>query len=156
MQDHAKQLNLPMTSGNSLWEIGPRYQFLKEMGSGSYGSVCQAVCIETKEKVAIKRFSNIHKDPRYCKVVLREIEILFSLNFPYISGFKDVFSNADLSNLYLVMELAQADLRKLEKSPVFLDGKQVQTIMYRLLMSVNYLHSCGVIHRSDLHYHGRM
>jgi len=131
----------------SAWDIGPSYRFEKELGSGAYGSVCQATYIPTKEKVAIKRFTNIFKDPRYCKVVLREIEILFSLNFLFVSRFRDVIASSDLSDIYLIMELAQTDLRKMEKSPVFLDAKQVQVIAYRILVGVNYLHSCGVIHR---------
>jgi mitogen-activated protein kinase 1/3 len=135
------------STAQSAWDIGPSYYFEKELGSGAYGSVCQATYVPTKEKVAIKRFTNIFKDPRYCKVVLREIEILFSLDFPFVSHFRDIIATPDLSDIYLVMELAQTDLRKMEKSPVFLDGKQVQVIMYRILVAVNYLHSCGVIHR---------
>eukprot|EP00826_Nyctotherus_ovalis_P059356 TRINITY_DN8247_c0_g1_i5.p1 TRINITY_DN8247_c0_g1~~TRINITY_DN8247_c0_g1_i5.p1 ORF type:complete len:428 (-),score=118.94 TRINITY_DN8247_c0_g1_i5:196-1479(-) len=58
-----------------------------------------------------------------------------------------LIASADLSTLYLVMELCQTDLRKMSRSPVFLDHRQVQVVTYRLLVAVNYLHSCGVIHR---------
>ncbi len=130
-----------------VWDIGPEYQFEKELGSGAYGSVCQAICVKTKERVAIKRFADIFKDSRMCKRVLREIEILFALDFPLVTKAKDIIVNPGSSDLYLVMELSQTDLRKLTKSPVFLDVKQVQVVMYRLLLAVNYLHSCGIIHR---------
>lgn len=145
MQTLNKEHRLP--SNVQPWDIGQIYHFEKELGSGAYGSVFQATYIPTKERVAIKLFTNIFKDPRYCKVVLREIEILSSINFPFVAKFRDIIASPDLSDIYLVMELAQTDLRKMEKSPVFLDVKQVQVIMYRLLVAVNYLHSCGVIHR---------
>jgi mitogen-activated protein kinase 1/3 len=120
---------------------------VKELGSGTYGSVCQAVCIKTGKKVAIKRFLDIFKESKLCRRILREIEILFSLDFPQIVHAKDIIVNPGSSDIYLVMELSQTDLRKLGKSSVHLDGKQVRVIMYRLLTAVNYLHSCGVIHR---------
>lgn len=143
----ASKVQFPPAEAQPTWDIGPLYRFDKELGSGAYGSVCQATHIPTKEKVAIKRFSNIFKDPRYCKVVLREIEILSTLNFPFVARFRDLLGSADLSTLYLVMELCQTDLRKMSRSPVFLDHRQVQVVVYRLLVAVNYLHSCGVIHR---------
>ena len=130
-----------------VWDIGPLYQFEKELGSGSYGSVCQATCTATSERVAIKRFNDIFKDARIGKRVLREIEVLFSLDFPLVTRAKDIIVNPGSPDLYLVMELSQTDLRKLTKSPVFLDAKQVQVILYRLLLAVNYIHSCGIIHR---------
>lgn len=138
---------LPPLQLSPSWNIGPFYKFVKEMGSGTYGSVCQAVCVRTGNKVAIKRFIDIFKDPKLCRRILREIEILFSLDFPQIVRAKDIVVNPGSSDLYLVMELCHTDLRKLAKSTVFLDEKQVRVVMYRLLMAVNYLHSCGVIHR---------
>lgn len=138
---------LPSLGLSPCWNIGPFYKFVKELGSGTYGSVCQAVCVKTGKKVAIKRFVDIFKEPKLCRRILREIEILFSLDFPQVVHAKDIIVNPGSSDLYLVMELCQTDLRKLGKSSVFLDGKQVRVIMYRLLTAVNYLHSCGVIHR---------
>ena len=137
----------PAIAPEQAWNIGPHYLFEKELGSGSYGSVCQAIVVGTKEKVAIKKFHDIFKDVKLCKRVLREIEILFSLDFSFLIKARDILINPGSSDLYLVMELSQADLRKLSRSPVFLDAKQVQVITYRLLLAVNYLHSCGIIHR---------
>ncbi len=130
-----------------VWNIGPNYVFEKELGSGAYGSVCLATVAGTREKVAIKRFNEIFRNIGICKHVLREVEILFSLDFPMLIRAKDIILRPDSSDLYLVMEFSQSDLRKLSKSPVFLDAKQIKVITYRLLLAVNYLHSCGVIHR---------
>ena len=147
MFDGKTMPSLPSLRQIPYWNIGPFYKFVKELGSGTYGSVCQAVCLKTAKKVAIKRFGDIFKEPKLCRRILREIEILFSLDFPQIVQPKDIIVNPGSSDIYLVMELCQTDLRKLGKSSVHLDEKQVRVIIYRLLTAVNYLHSCRVIHR---------
>ncbi len=144
---NAATLTLPLIRLEPAWDIAPEYLFEKELGSGSYGSVCLATAARTGERVAIKRFNDIFRNIGICRHVLREVEILFSLEFPMLIRAKDIILRPDASDLYLVMEYSQSDLRKLSRSPVFLDPKQVKVITYRLLLAVNYLHSCGVIHR---------
>ncbi len=137
-------LKLPRTG---MWDIGPKYVFQKELGSGTYGAVCEAIRLSTGTRVAIKRFADLFKDKVMCKRVLREIEILYSLNHPFIVKPFELFTRNNNAEVYLVMELAQSDLRRLSKAAVYLDEKQVQLLMYRLLVSLNYLHSGGVVHR---------
>ena len=127
------------------WDIGPKYSFIKTLGNGTYGCVCDAVHIKSKQRVAIKKFSNIYKDPIRCKRILREIEILYTINHPYIVKPLDVFIKQG-RDIYLVMELGQIDLYNL-RATTFLIEKQVKIIMYRLLLSLNYLHSGALIHR---------
>lgn len=131
----------------SAWNLGPNYLFEREVGSGAYGSVCIAVCSATKHKVAIKRFQNIFLSWQLVKRVLRELEILFLLDLPSIIKPLDIIYHQGSSDIYLVLELAQSDLLKLIRSPVFLDAQQVQVIMYRLLLALNFLHSAGIVHR---------
>ena len=128
------------------WDIEPKYMLQKELGTGAYGSVCDALIVGTKKHVAIKKFTNIFKDPGMCKRVLREIEIVYASNNSCIVKPIDVLvSNG--SDLYLVMEMAQTDLRKLSRGSSFLLEKHVKLIMYQLLLALNYLHSGGIIHR---------
>lgn len=137
--------NTPLVSNE--WNIGPKYIFSKELGSGTYGSVCEAINIQTQQKVAIKKFRNMFKDEVMCKRVLREIEILYSLNHPFIVRPFEMFTRKNYSEVYLVMELAQTDLRRISKAPIYLDEKQVQLLMYRIFVALNYLHSGGIVHR---------
>jgi len=130
-----------------IWNISPKYTFIKELGTGTYGSVAEAVEIATGRKVAIKRFGDMFKDRVMCKRVLREIEILYSLNHPFIVRPYEMFTRNSNAEVYLVMELAQTDLRRLSKAPVYLDERQIQLLMYRLLVGLNYLHSGGIVHR---------
>lgn len=131
----------------TLWDIGPKYTYLRDIGIGSYGAVCEAVENATQKRVAIKKFMGIFNDPILCRRVLREIEILFSLNHPFIVRPLDLIARNNSEDIYLVMELAHTDLRKLIKSPIYLEKRQVKILMYRILVGLNYLHSCGIVHR---------
>jgi len=141
-------LNVPLpVSLLSRWDIGPRYSFYCEIGAGSYSSVCEAIDNTTMKHVAIKKFTGIFRDTILCHRVLRELEIIFSLNHPFIVRPLDLIIRSETADIYLVMELVPSDLRRLIKSSLFLDRKQVKILMYRLLVSLNYLHSCGIVHR---------
>ncbi len=48
---------------------------------------------------------------------------------------------------YLVLELAESDLKKVIKSAIHLQIKHIQTVVYNLLCAVKYLHTANVIHR---------
>ena len=39
-----------------------RYQFVKQLGDGTYGSVMLATTVENQEKVAIKKFYSFNLD----------------------------------------------------------------------------------------------
>ncbi len=135
---------LPMTTP---WDIGPKYTYVRDLGAGTYGMVCEAIETESKRRVAIKKFSSIFADAVICQRTLREIEILYCLNHPCIVKPLDIIVRSEAADIYLVMEMAQSDLRKLSKSPIFLEKRQVKFLMYRLLVALNYLHSGGIVHR---------
>eukprot|EP00826_Nyctotherus_ovalis_P037229 TRINITY_DN3383_c0_g1_i19.p1 TRINITY_DN3383_c0_g1~~TRINITY_DN3383_c0_g1_i19.p1 ORF type:complete len:504 (-),score=139.95 TRINITY_DN3383_c0_g1_i19:1480-2991(-) len=144
--EEAKIRKLPLSKLNT-WELIPKYSFVKELGIGTYGTVCEAIEIATGKKVAIKKFSDMFKDNVMCKRVLREIEILYSLDHPFVVRPFEMFTQKNNSEVYVVMELAQTDLRRLSKAPVYLDDKQIQLLLYRILVALNYLHSGGIVHR---------
>ena len=127
------------------WKIGLKYEFIKVLGHGSYGLVWDAIHAKTKAPVAIKRYTNVFQDSLKCKRMLREIELLVSLDYIYIVKPLDVFM-VDKTDIYLVMEPGQVDLAFL-RHMIFLVGNKVKVIMYRLLLCLNYLHSGGIIHR---------
>ena len=131
----------------NVWNIGPKYTFVRNLGMGAYGSVCEAIESATNKHVAIKKFTGIFNDPIMCQRILREIEIIFSLNHPFIIRPLDIIIRSETADIYLVMEYSQSDLRKLMKSPIFLERKQVKALMYRMLVALNYMHSCGIVHR---------
>ncbi len=137
------QITIPQSM---VWDIEPKYLYQKDLGSGAYGWVCDALIVSTKKHVAIKKFTNIFKDALMCKRVLREIEILYYSNNPCIAKPIDVMVRQGC-DVYLVLEMAQTDLRKLSRGASYLVERHVKLILYRLLLALNYLHSGGIIHR---------
>jgi len=141
------QINVPTINFSPLsdWDIGPKYQIIRPLGYGSYGSVCDALNLETKTRVAIKKCTSIFSNPLTCKGILREIELLYTVKHPCIVMPYEVFLRNG-NDLYIVMEIAQVDLHYLRQN-MFLIDKQIKAIMYRILLALNYLHSGGIVHR---------
>ncbi len=68
-----KQSPLQIINREKDWEVGEDYQIVKQIGSGSYGMVCEAIHLPTKRKVAIKKILHLFEDKVDTKRLLREI-----------------------------------------------------------------------------------
>jgi mitogen-activated protein kinase 1/3 len=142
-----KTLNLNKFSD---WEVGTDYEVQKSIGSGSYGTVAKAVHKPTGTKVAIKKVDNVFEDPVDCKRILREISILKSLKNKFVVGLFDLIAPVDrekFDSIYIVLSLAESDLKKVIKSAIFLEQKHIDTVVYNLLCGLNYIHSAQIVHR---------
>ena len=143
-----KKLGIPTAKVN--WDVGPQYHITKQLGSGSYGMVCEAVHVPSGERVAIKQMKNVFEDAVDCKRLLREISILRYLRHQNVVRLREIIKPVDLEHfdeVYIVMEHAQSDLKKLVKSPVFLDSDHIQLIAYNILCGMKYIHSANILHR---------
>ena len=132
------------------WEVGEDYECIKILGQGSYGAVCSALHKPSGKKVAIKKMDGVFEDEVDCKRILREVNLLRKLHHPYVVNILDVLEpkNPDtFDTLYVVLELAESDLKKVIKSAIHLQLKHIQTVVYNLLCAVKYLHTANVIHR---------
>jgi len=147
MTAKTKPLKIPPIniSPSAGWDIQPKYKFIRRIGYGSHGSVCEAICTKTQSRVAIKRFRSIFSGTIKCKRILREVELLFAMKHPFITRAYDVFMR-QRSDLYIVMEKGNIDLASLRKVEFLVDS-QVKVIMYRSLLALYYIHSGGIIHR---------
>jgi mitogen-activated protein kinase 1/3 len=88
------------------------------------------------KKVAIKQIKGVFDNETDCKRILREIKLLRRLDHPYIIKLYDIVEPTDFDNfndLYLVLELADSDLKKVLKSGLFLTPVHIKTILYNLL-----------------------
>ena len=93
---------------------------------------------------------NIFEDDIDCKRILREITLLRKLRHPFVVELIEILEPKDLlhfETLYVVMEYAESDLKKVIKSSIHLGLLHIQTIIYNLLCAVKYLHESNVIHR---------
>lgn len=100
--------------------------------------------------MAIKKMDGVFEDEIDCKRILREINLLRKLQHPYVIQVFDVLepkNKETFDTLYVVLELAESDLKKVIKSAIHLQIKHIQTVVYNLLCAVKYLHSANVLHR---------
>ncbi len=66
---------------------------------------------------------NVFDDEIDCKRILREIALLRRLKHPYVVELFDIIEPTDLKTfdtLYVVLELAESDLKKVIKSAIHL------------------------------------
>lgn len=120
------------------------------LGTGSYGKVALAIQKSTGRKVAIKRMENIFEDETDCKRILREITLMNKLRHPFVVELIEILYPVDpehFDTLYVVMEHAESDLKKIIKSNIHLEIEHVQTIIYNLICAIKYLHESNVLHR---------
>lgn len=130
------------------WDLKGKYTLLKRLGKGSYGSVCLAQSNSTGAMVAIKSVKGIFEDIYDAKRILREICILRILNHPHIVKIIEVIvTERSFRTIYIVMESAQSDLKKIVKSPTYLDFEQVRYMFYQAVCGIRYMHSASILHR---------
>lgn len=132
------------------WDIGSEFEIVKLLGSGSYGSVCEATHKMSKTKVAIKKVLNVFEDKVDCKRILREVHLLRRLNHPNVVKLYEILEPKDpklFDSIYLVLEYAQSDIKKLVKSAIHLQRIHIQKLVYNLLAGLKYIHSADVLHR---------
>ena len=87
-----------------------------------------AVQKSTGRKVAIKRMENIFEDETDCKRILREISLMNKLRHPFVVELIEILYPSDPENfdsLYVVMEHAESDLKKIIKYNINLEIEHI-------------------------------
>ncbi|RWR80773.1 shaggy-related protein kinase epsilon isoform X1 [Cinnamomum micranthum f. kanehirae] len=125
------------------------YMAERVVGTGSFGVVFQAKCLETNEAVAIKK---VLQDKRYKN---RELQIIRALDHPNIVQLKHCFfSTTDKNELYLnlVLEYVSETIYRITKHYSRMNQHVplifVQLYTYQICRALAYLHGViGVCHR---------
>lgn len=132
-------------------DLDGRYDFVKSLGMGAYGAVCQAKRLEDGEIVAIKKVLKIFANESQAKRLLRELALLRKLRgCEQIVGLHDILPPDDMNKfdtIIFVLEYIDTDLGKLFKSNQFWTQKHVPYILYQILLGLNYMHSAHICHR---------
>jgi len=92
----------------------------------------------------------VFEDEVDCKRILRELALLRKMKHPYVVELFEVIEPTDretFDTLYVVMELAESDLKKVIKSAIHLTLKHIQLVVYNLFCAMKFLHSANVLHR---------
>ncbi|KXN71419.1 Pkinase-domain-containing protein [Conidiobolus coronatus NRRL 28638] len=131
-------------------QIDLKYSFVRELGQGAYGVVCAAKSVATGEEVAVKKVTKVFEKSLLTKRALREIKLLKHFN-----GHENITSILDLEiddynrfdEIYIVLELLEADLHQIIKSQQPLTDAHYQYFIYQICRGLKYIHSANVIHR---------
>lgn len=93
---------------------------------------------------------NIFEDETDCKRILREVTLMRKLKHPFVVELVELLyprNPETFDTLYVVMEYAESDLKKIIKSNINLEMQHTQHIIYNLLCAIKYLHESNVLHR---------
>ena len=137
------------TEGGSLWkDIRKVYKFGKVIGGGSFGTVRQAYKRddESKQLVAIKSISKKSLSAEELENLIKEVEIISSLDHANIIDFLETYQDAIY--FHIVMELCTGKelFDKLVECGI-LSEKKVNKIIYKICKAILYCHTVGIIHR---------
>jgi protein brassinosteroid insensitive 2 len=125
------------------------YMAERVVGTGSFGIVFQAKCLETGETVAIKK---VLQDRRYKN---RELQLMRAMDHPNVISLKHCFfstTSRDELFLNLVMEYVPETLYRVLKHYSNANHRMpliyVKLYMYQLFRGLAYIHTVpGVCHR---------
>ncbi len=134
--------------GEHIANINQSYNFIKELGQGSYGHVLRVQSLATGHIYACKKMNKrkITNKGRF----KTEIDLLRATDHPNIIKLYDIFE--DNIFIYLIMEECTGGeffdrLAKRAKQNKMYTEKDGAKILKQILQAVNYLHSHGVCHR---------
>lgn len=144
------QIIVTTVSGrNGLEKQTLSYMAERVVGTGSFGVVFQAKCLETGESVAIKK---VLQDRRYKN---RELQIMRTLDHPNVVKLRHCFySTTEKNEVYLnlvleyVSETVYRVSRHYSRMNQHMPNIYVQLYTYQICRALNYMHGVlGVCHR---------
>ena len=132
------------------FEIDERYEFIKQIGIGSYSTVCS--CYDKKENrnVAIKKITNAFDDKNDARRVLREIKMLRFFEHDNLITLLEVpkpSNSTTYNDIYIITDLMETDLHRVIYSRQELTDDHIQYFIFQILRGTLFLHSANVVHR---------
>ncbi|CAE8640057.1 unnamed protein product [Polarella glacialis] len=126
-------------------ELKNNYRIHEKIGEGTYGTVYKASCRQTGERVAIKKIRILYEDDGVPSTALREIALLKDLSHNNVVQLKDVYSSR--SNLHLVFECLDMDLRVYLKRHGAMKGSLLKSAAFQCFLGIEFCHARRVLHR---------
>ena len=139
-------------AGKEKFTVDRRYNMIKTIGSGAYGTVISAKDLNRGSNVAIKMIPRAFNDEIDAKRILREIKLLKHFRHDNIISILDMMpplaqSVEDFHDVYIVTDLMESDLHRIIYSKQSLSIDHVQYFLYQVLRALKYMHSANVLHR---------
>lgn len=119
---------------------------LDTLGEGYNGSVFLATNKATGRKFAVKAFKLTGVDTSKKEQLATEAGIYLSMDHPHVARLVDVYESEEA--LSLVMECCEGGelFDRVSSRKTFCE-KDAADSTHQMLLAVNYIHSCGVVHR---------
>ena len=130
--------------------IEEKYEFIKQIGLGSFSAVCSCYDRKDNRNVAIKKVTNAFDDLEDARHILREIKILSFFDHDNIVTLLDVpkpDNKENYNDVYVITDLMETDLHGVIYSRQELTDEHIQYFIYQILRGTLYFHSAKVIHR---------
>ncbi|KAM1050359.1 hypothetical protein ACFX13_032840 [Malus domestica] len=123
-----------------------KFEMIKKLGDGAYGTVFAALHKQTGELVAIKKLNQRCSSLQQC-LSLPEVQSLSKLNHPNIVQLKEVI--AQYSSAYFVFEYMQSSLNDLieTKRQTGFTEDEIRNICYQMFQGLASMHKTGYFHR---------
>lgn len=124
------------------------FETLNAIEEGSYGWVSRARDSSTGQIVALKRLKLDSFHEGFPVTALREIQTLRDAQHRHVVDLREVVTGDALSDVYLVMEFLEHDLKTLQEemtAPFMIS--EIKTLMLQLTSAVDYLHENWILHR---------
>jgi mitogen-activated protein kinase 1/3 len=130
--------------------IEEKYEFIKQIGLGSFSAVCSCFDRKDNRNVAIKKVTNAFDDLEDARHILREIKLLSFFDHDNIVTLLDVAkpeNKLNYNDVYVITDLMETDLHRVIYSRQELTDEHIQYFIYQILRGTLYFHSANVIHR---------
>ncbi|KAF9050774.1 kinase-like protein [Hymenopellis radicata] len=143
---HPYKFIFRLLTQDKLGDFFEQYDLIKLLGQGTFGTVYKALSRRTGRCHAIKQLRGSFTTNKDRQMAATEIEILTTLDHPYIIKFEEAFYSP---NIYIVLEYAgQGDLLGyLFKNSKVVDEPMAQHMAYQLCSALEYMHKRGIVHR---------
>jgi mitogen-activated protein kinase 1/3 len=130
--------------------IDEKYEFIKQIGLGSFSAVCSCYDRKDNRNVAIKKVTNAFDDLEDARHILREIKMLSFFDHDNIVTLLDVpkpDNKNTYNDVYVITDLMETDLHRVIYSRQELTDEHIQYFIYQILRGTLYFHSAKIIHR---------
>ncbi|KAH8929583.1 Pkinase-domain-containing protein [Atractiella rhizophila] len=122
------------------------FERLVQVGEGTYGKVYKAKNLETGVLVALKQIRMEQEKDGFPVTASREIKLLQSLRHPNVVSLLEIMVSK--GHVYMVFEYVDHDLTGLLHHPaVRFTPANLKSLMYQILIGLDYIHSRRVLHR---------
>ncbi|KAG2499655.1 hypothetical protein HYH03_002593 [Edaphochlamys debaryana] len=125
------------------------YEYIGDLGSGSYGFVWKCTQRSSGRTVAVKGFKLAHTDKKFLDQAIREVRMLrAACDHPNVVQLLEAFRSSS-GRVYMVFEYIDkclsAELHK--RFTCGLPAAQTRLVLWQLLSAVAHLHAKKIIHR---------